>query len=287
MRRRRQEREDAAEIRARDRRHRPKTTRCGVRHKTAPPLRLPPEPATARDGGGHDEQDDLATDRAPRRDGGHPGRRNGVERGHGIGGRPAPRAARGERLDVLPSPGIDGLVVLQPRPRPAVPGNPDTRPTYAFLLRRDDTFTGNGHLIRADLYQGQTCANGQPYVLRALIGYSSACTDRRDGPSRRVRCAASRRPWPPAAVAARTLVLMGDPPDPARAALERILVEPTPQTCGSSRRRCSCVGDEAASRARARRSRIPRLPAHAGQQVRVTQREPLGCRAWARRRSRA
>lgn len=52
------------------------------------------------------------------------------------------------------------------------PGNPDPRPTYAFLtFDASDTFTGNGHLIRADLYQGQTCANGQPYVLRALIGY--------------------------------------------------------------------------------------------------------------------
>ena len=121
------------------------------------------------------------------------------------------------------------------------PGNPDPRPTYAFLtFDASDTFTGYGDLIRADLYQGLTRANGQPYVLRALIGYDQrGGTDPRDGPSRRVRCAASRRPWPPAAVAARTLVLMEDPPVPARAAFDRILVEPRPRTCGSSRRRSS------------------------------------------------
>jgi hypothetical protein len=52
-------------------------------------------------------------------------------------------------------------------------GNPEPRPSYAFLGfdRATGVFTGTGHLIRADLYRGQPCVDGAPYVFRALIGY--------------------------------------------------------------------------------------------------------------------
>ena len=57
--------------------------------------------------------------------------------------------------------------------RPPVPPDPNGRPSYMFLaFQLDGTFIGTGHLIRADLYQGQACGpSGTPYVLRALIGY--------------------------------------------------------------------------------------------------------------------
>jgi len=53
------------------------------------------------------------------------------------------------------------------------PGNPDPAPSYNFL--GIDLTTGEflytGHLVRQDLYRGQPCAGGDPYVFRALIGY--------------------------------------------------------------------------------------------------------------------
>lgn len=53
-------------------------------------------------------------------------------------------------------------------------GAPDPRPSYTFL--GFDRTTGEllytGQLIRADLYAGQPCGpGGEPYVLRAPIGY--------------------------------------------------------------------------------------------------------------------
>jgi hypothetical protein len=54
------------------------------------------------------------------------------------------------------------------------PGNPDPRPSYTFLAfdRTSGEFISTGHLIRQDLYAGQPCApGGEPYVLRAPIGY--------------------------------------------------------------------------------------------------------------------
>ena len=54
------------------------------------------------------------------------------------------------------------------------PGNPDPAPSYNFigLDRTTGEFLYTGHLIRQDLYRGQTCApGGDPYVFRALIGY--------------------------------------------------------------------------------------------------------------------
>ena len=48
------------------------------------------------------------------------------------------------------------------------------RPAYQIaVFALDGTSVGTAHFLRADLYHGQTCAfTGQPYVLRALIGYS-------------------------------------------------------------------------------------------------------------------
>ena len=57
--------------------------------------------------------------------------------------------------------------------RPPVPPDPNGRPSYMFLaFQLDGTFIGTGHLIRADLYNGQQCGpSGEPYVFRGLIGY--------------------------------------------------------------------------------------------------------------------
>ena len=53
------------------------------------------------------------------------------------------------------------------------PGNPDPAPSYNFLgvdLTTGD-FLYTGHLIRQDLYRGQPCGRGDPYIFRAPIGY--------------------------------------------------------------------------------------------------------------------
>ena len=54
------------------------------------------------------------------------------------------------------------------------PGNPDPAPSYNFVgldLATGD-FLYTGHLIRQDLYRGQSCApGGDAFVFRALIGY--------------------------------------------------------------------------------------------------------------------
>lgn len=57
--------------------------------------------------------------------------------------------------------------------RPPVPPDPDGKPSYMFLaFEVDGTFIGTGHLIRIDLYVREPCGpSGEPYVLRALIGY--------------------------------------------------------------------------------------------------------------------
>jgi hypothetical protein len=54
-----------------------------------------------------------------------------------------------------------------------LPGDPDPRPSYTFVGfdRTTGDFLYTGHLIRQDLYAGQPCAGGAPYVLRAPIGY--------------------------------------------------------------------------------------------------------------------
>jgi hypothetical protein len=47
------------------------------------------------------------------------------------------------------------------------------RPVYQLaVFQPDGTPFGTAHFLRADLYHGQTCAfTGQPFVLRAIIGY--------------------------------------------------------------------------------------------------------------------
>lgn len=49
----------------------------------------------------------------------------------------------------------------------------DGRPVYQLaVFELDGTPLGSAHFLRADLYQGQTCAfTGQPFVFRAIIGY--------------------------------------------------------------------------------------------------------------------
>ena len=47
------------------------------------------------------------------------------------------------------------------------------RPVYQLaVFTLGGTPVGTAHFVRADLYQGQTCAfTGQPFVFRAIIGY--------------------------------------------------------------------------------------------------------------------
>ena len=52
------------------------------------------------------------------------------------------------------------------------PGNPDPRPTYRLkLFTLSGEFLAHVHFIRADLYAGQPCNGGDPYVFRPAIGY--------------------------------------------------------------------------------------------------------------------
>jgi hypothetical protein len=45
------------------------------------------------------------------------------------------------------------------------------------VFRLDGTPVGTAHFVRADLYDGQTCApTGQPFVFRAVIGYYECFT---------------------------------------------------------------------------------------------------------------
>jgi hypothetical protein len=58
---------------------------------------------------------------------------------------------------------------LPPIPSLGVNGRP-VHKVAVFTL--DGTPFGTAHFLRTDLYRGQTCTfTGQPYVLRALIGY--------------------------------------------------------------------------------------------------------------------
>ncbi len=49
----------------------------------------------------------------------------------------------------------------------------DGRPVYHLaVFELDGTPVGTAHFVRADLYNGRTCAfTGQPFVFRAIIGY--------------------------------------------------------------------------------------------------------------------
>ena len=68
------------------------------------------------------------------------------------------------RISCAP-PGIG----LPPIPSLGESGRP-VRQVAVFLV--DGTPLGMAHFVRTDLYHGQTCTfTGQPFVLRALIGY--------------------------------------------------------------------------------------------------------------------
>jgi hypothetical protein len=56
---------------------------------------------------------------------------------------------------------------------PIPPLGENGRPVYQLaVFGLDGTPVGTAHFVRADLYHGQTCAfTGQPFVLRAVIGY--------------------------------------------------------------------------------------------------------------------
>ena len=53
------------------------------------------------------------------------------------------------------------------------PGNPDPPPAYTLpTFDLSGNYLGRVHLIRADLYSGQSCEpTGDPYVFRPAIGY--------------------------------------------------------------------------------------------------------------------
>jgi hypothetical protein len=56
---------------------------------------------------------------------------------------------------------------------PIPPLGEDGRPVYQLaVFGLDGTPVGTAHFVRADLYNGRTCAfTGQPFVFRGVIGY--------------------------------------------------------------------------------------------------------------------
>jgi hypothetical protein len=71
-------------------------------------------------------------------------------------------------------PGAPRMVCSDPgHGRPALPADANGPASYNFkLFGLDGAFTGTAHLTRADLYNGQPCAQtGAPYFLIAPIGY--------------------------------------------------------------------------------------------------------------------
>ena len=96
----------------------------------------------------------------------------------------APGAAEGvtpEQLQAagwtcfVPPPFPDTLVCADPAEGiPLVPPDPNGRSSYSFLYFDRDTgaFGGTIHMIRADLYRGQPCAQtGALYVFHPANGY--------------------------------------------------------------------------------------------------------------------
>jgi hypothetical protein len=100
----------------------------------------------------------------------------GVTAGPGLaqGPSPAQLAEQGWTCFVPPVPGV-GMRCFNPaQGRPPVPPAADARASYSGLAWTPaGEFQGHVHLIRADLYHGQPCAQtgGDPYVFRAAIGY--------------------------------------------------------------------------------------------------------------------
>jgi hypothetical protein len=55
---------------------------------------------------------------------------------------------------------------------PAVPADPDGPPAFSHIIfSLDGAFLGTVHLIRADLYRGQSCGRDGAYIFLGLIGY--------------------------------------------------------------------------------------------------------------------
>lgn len=83
-------------------------------------------------------------------------------------------AAHGWTCFVPPAPFDDRVACFDPgRGRP-FPGNLDPAPSHGGVLfdRASGELLGTVHLLRGDLYRGQTCAStGEPYRFIALIGY--------------------------------------------------------------------------------------------------------------------
>jgi hypothetical protein len=96
---------------------------------------------------------------------------------------PSPEYLQGTTLDGLRSAGWDcqqrGAVPIIACAPPGIglppipPLGENGRPVYELaIFTLDGTPLGTTHFVRADLYQGQTCAfTGEAFVFRALIGY--------------------------------------------------------------------------------------------------------------------
>jgi hypothetical protein len=65
------------------------------------------------------------------------------------------------------------IVCANPGVGRPIPGNPDPPPAYTLpTFDLGGNYLGRVHLVRADLYRGQSCEpTGDPYVFRAAIGY--------------------------------------------------------------------------------------------------------------------
>ena len=100
----------------------------------------------------------------------------GVTAGPGLAGGPSAEqlAAAGWTCFVPPVPGIGARCFNPGQGRPPIPPlGEDGREAYtAMAWNPAGEFQGHVHLIRADLYAGQPCAQtGALYVFRPNIGY--------------------------------------------------------------------------------------------------------------------
>jgi hypothetical protein len=77
-----------------------------------------------------------------------------------------------------PPPRPDLVACYNPGQGRPLPGNPDPAPTYNVHTFSSSTgeFLATGHLVRADLYNGQPCGTGS-YTFLALIGYYECVHD--------------------------------------------------------------------------------------------------------------
>ena len=65
------------------------------------------------------------------------------------------------------------IVCANPGVGRPIPGNPDPPPAYTLpTFDLGGNYLGSVHLVRADLYRGQSCEpTGDRYVFRVAIGY--------------------------------------------------------------------------------------------------------------------